>query len=141
MAKKIKVQLKFEIEGGNATPGQKLGPALGQHGINIGEFVSKFNEKTQDRRGELVPVILKVYEDRSMEMEFKEPPSSFLIAKAAGIQKGSGNPNLDKVGTIGKKQITEIAKRKMADMNTRKLDSAVNIIAGTAKSMGLTVEE
>jgi large subunit ribosomal protein L11 len=141
MAKKqIKVKMKFVIEGGNATPGQKLGPALGQHGINIGEFVSKFNEKTQDRRGELVPVILTVYEDRSMDMQFFQPPVSFLISKAIGLKKGSATPNTEKVGKISKAQIAEIAEKKMPDFNTRNLEAAMKIVAGTAKNMGLEVE-
>lgn len=140
MAKQIKAQLKFEIEGGNATPGQKIGPALGQHGVNIGEFVSKFNEQTADRRGELVPCILTVYDDRSISLSFKQPPVAFLVKKATGIKKGSANPNLDKVGKISKAQIEEIAKKKMEDLNTRKLESAMAIVAGTAKSMGIEVE-
>jgi large subunit ribosomal protein L11 len=144
MAKKskkpIKAVLKFEIEGGNATPGQKLGPALGQHGINIGEFVSKFNEQTQERRGELVPVIMTLYDDRSFSLEFKEPPVSFLIKQAIKLKKGSATPNKEKVGQITKAQIKQIAERKMPDLNTRKLDSAMNIVAGTAVSMGLEVQ-
>ncbi len=140
MAKIVKAKLKFEIEGGNASPGQKIGPALGQHGINIGEFVSKFNEKTQDRRGELVPVILTVYEDRSISMEFKKPPVSWMVKKAANVKKGAATPNTETVGSITKKQVEEIAKKKMEDLNTRKLDSAMNIVAGTAKSLGIKVK-
>lgn len=132
--------MKFEIMGGNASPGQKLGPALGQHGVSIGDFVAQFNEKTQDRRGEIVPVILTVYEDRSFSMTFMEPPVAYLISQATGVKKGSSNPNTDKVGKISKKQIEEIAKRKMPDLNTRKLDSAMKIVAGTAKSMGIEPE-
>lgn len=140
MAKEVKVKIKFEIEGGNAVPGQKLGPALGQHGINIGEFVSKFNEATQDRRGELVPVVLTVFEDRSMKMDFSQPPVSFLIKKSLGLKKGSAKANLEKVGKISKKQVEEIAQRKLPDFNTNNLKSAMKIVAGTAKSMGLEVE-
>ncbi len=140
MAKKEKAQVKFEIEGGNATPGQKIGPALGQHGVNIGEFVSRFNEQTQDRRGQLVPVILHVYEDRTFSLEFKQSPASYLVAKAANISKGSASSNLVKVGKINKKQVEEIAKQKLPDLNTNKLASAMKIIAGTAKSMGVEVE-
>lgn len=140
MAKPIKAKMKFLIEGGNAVPGQKLGPSLGQHGVNIGEFVSKFNEKTQDRRGELVPVILTVFEDRSFAMEFKAPPVSFLITKALGIKKGAATPNTQKVGKLTRKQVEEIAQKKLSDFNTRNLDSAMKIVAGTAKSMGVEVE-
>jgi large subunit ribosomal protein L11 len=140
MAKKATAKMKFEIMGGNASPGQKLGPALGQHGVSIGDFVAQFNEKTQDRRGEIVPVILTVYEDRSFSMTFMEPPVAYLISQATGVKKGSSNPNTDKVGKISKKQIEEIAKRKMPDLNTRKLDSAMKIVAGTAKSMGIEPE-
>jgi large subunit ribosomal protein L11 len=141
MAKKeVKAKLKFLIMGGNATPGQKIGPALGQHGVNIGDFVSQFNERTQDRRGELVPTILTIYEDRSFIMEFTESPVSFLVKKAAGIQKGSGTPNTETVGSITKDQVEEIAKKKMEDFNTRKLDSAMKIVEGTAKSLGVEVK-
>jgi large subunit ribosomal protein L11 len=139
MAKKVKAQIKFLIEGGNATPGQKIGPALGQQGVNIGEFVSKFNEKTADRRGQLVPVILTVYEDRTFIMAFKQSPVSFLITKAIGIKKGSATPNTSKVGKLTKAQVKEIAQQKLADLNTRKIDSAMRIVAGTAKSMGVDV--
>lgn len=141
VGKKLKAQVKFVIEGGNATPGQKIGPALGQHGVNIGEFVSKFNEQTQDRRGQLVPVILSVFDDRTFKLEFKQSPASFLIGKAAGVKQGSGTPNLKKVGKISRKQLEEIAKVKMEDFNTRKLSSAVNILAGSAKSMGIEVTD
>lgn len=132
--------MKFLIEGGNAVPGQKLGPSLGQHGVSIGEFVSKFNEKTQDRRGELVPVILTVYEDRTFAMDFKAPPVSFLITKALGLKKGSSTPNTEKVGKLSRKQAEEIAQKKLTDFNTRNLKAATKIIAGTAKSMGVEVE-
>lgn len=137
--KQLKAKIKFVIEGGNATPGQKIGPALGQHGVNIGEFVSKFNEKTQDRRGQMVPVILSVFDDRSISMEFKQSPTSFLVGKAINLKKGSGNANLNKVGKINRKQVEEIAKVKMVDFNTRKLESAMRIVEGTAKSMGVEV--
>lgn len=140
MAKPIKAQMKFLIEGGNAVPGQKLGPSLGQHGVNIGEFVSKFNEKTQDRRGELVPVVLTVFEDRTFAMEFKAPPVSFLITKVLGIKKGSATPNTQKVGKLTRKQVEEIAQKKLSDFNTRNIKSAMKIVAGTARSMGVEVE-
>lgn len=139
MAKPIKAKVKFVIEGGNAVPGQKIGPALGQHGVNIGEFVSRFNEQTKDRRGEMVPVILNVYEDRTFSLEFKQAPMSFLVAKAAGVPKGSGTANTVKVGKISMAQATEIAKKKMPDLNTRKLESAIRTVTGTAKSMGIDV--
>jgi large subunit ribosomal protein L11 len=140
MAKKAVAKIKFEIEGANAVPGQKLGPALGQHGINIGEFVNRFNQDTQERRGELVPVILTLFDDRTFTLTYLQPPVSFLIKKALGIQKGSATANQNKVGKLNKAQLEEIAKRKMADFNTNNLESAMNIVAGTAKSMGVEVE-
>jgi len=139
MAKPIKAKIKFVLEGGNATPGQKIGPALGQQGVNIGSFVSKFNEQTQTKKGQLVPVILTVYDDRTFSMEFKQPPAAYLIAKALNLKKGSATSNLQKVGKITRAQLLEIAKIKLPDLNTRNLDAAVNIIAGSAKSMGVEI--
>lgn len=141
MAKLVKAKIKMQIEGGNAVPGQKIGPVLGQQGVNIGDFISKFNAATQDRRGQLVPVILTVYEDRTFSMEFKQPPVSFLIKKAISLGKGSATANLTKVGKISQRQVTEIAKQKLPDLNTNKLESAENSVRGTAKSMGVEVTD
>jgi len=139
MAKQVKSRIKLLIEGGNAVPGQKIGPVLGQAGVNIGQFVQNFNEKTKDRRGVLVPTILTVYDDRTYDLEFKQPPVSFLILKALNIAKGSATANTKKVGKLAWSKVLEIAKQKLPDLNTNKLDSAANIIAGTAKSMGVEV--
>ncbi|MBN1331756.1 50S ribosomal protein L11 [Candidatus Dojkabacteria bacterium] len=141
MAKPIKTQMKLIIEAGKATPAPPIGPALGQHGVNIGDFVNQFNEKTRDKMGNKIPVILTIYDDRSFSMEFKQPPVADLIQKATGIKKGSATPNTEKVGKLSKAQATEIAEVKMPDLNTNKIESAVKIVQGTAKSMGLEVEE
>lgn len=140
MAKKITKVIKLQATGGQATPGTQLGPTLGQAGVNIGEFVSRFNEKTQDRRGEVVPVVLTVYEDRSFSFELKTPPASFLILKAAGLEKGSGKPNTSKVGKITKAQVKEIAEKKMADLNANDINAAMKIIEGSARSAGIEVK-
>lgn len=140
MAKKLITQVKLQITGGAANPAPPVGPALGQHGVNIQGFCKEFNEKTQDRRGETVPVIINVYEDRSFSFIMKVAPASTLIAKAAGIAKGSGNPLKEKVGKINKKQLKEIAEKKLADLNTKDIDAAMKIIAGTARQMGVTIE-
>ncbi len=140
MAKVVKAKVKMQIEGGKAVPGQKLGPTLGQHGVPIGDFVNRFNEMTKDQMGTIVPCILTVYEDRSFDIELKSPPAANLIAKAIGLKKGSDTPNKKKVGTITMKQLEEIAKIKMNDLNTNNLESATRIIAGTAKSMGLEIK-
>lgn len=133
--------MKLIIDAGKATPAPPIGPALGQHGVNIGDFVNQFNDKTKDKMGNKIPVILTIYEDRSFSMEFKEPPVADLIQKATGVKKGSGTPNTTKVGKLTRAQAEEIAKAKMPDLNTLKLDSAIKIVQGTAKSMGLEVEE
>ena len=138
MAKKISKTLKLQITGGTATPAPPLGPVLGQAGVNIGDFVTKFNAATQDVRGEKVSVVLTVFEDRTYNFVLKSPPASSLLTKAAGIQKGSGNP-LKKVGSITKKQIEEIAERKMPDLNAHDIKAAMKIIEGTARSMGIEV--
>jgi len=137
---KVKTIIKLQIPGGQATPAPPVGPALGQHGLNIGEFVSKFNEQTKNRLGEIIPVEITVYEDRTYSFKLKTPPASYLLKKAAGIDKGSGQPNKLKVGTVTKEQIKEIAKLKMEDLNTKDLDAAIRIIEGTARSMGIRVE-
>ncbi len=138
--KPVKTKMKLIIEAGKATPAPPIGPALGQHGVNIGDFVNQYNEKTRDKMGTQIPVILTIYEDRSFSMEFKEPPVADLIRKATGIKKGSETPNLKKIGKLTKAQAQEIAKTKMPDLNTNKLESATKIVQGTARSMGIEVE-
>jgi len=140
MAKKITKILKLQIPGAQAVPGQQLGPVLGGAGIQIGEFVKRFNDETQDRRGEVVPTVVEVYDDRTYNMIYKTEPASNLILKAIGKEKGSGKPNLSKIGVISKAQIREIAEKKMADLNANDIDAASKIIAGTAKSMGVDVK-
>ena len=139
MAKKLATQIKLQIMGGAATPAPPVGPALGQHGLNIGDFVSQFNNATQDRRGEVVPVVINVYEDRSFDFITKVAPASSLIKQAAGIKKGSGKPLTDKIATITKAQLKEIAEKKMPDLNTDDVEMAMNIIAGTARQMGVEI--
>ncbi len=139
MAKKITTQIKLQIPGGAATPAPPVGPALGQHGINIGLFVKAFNDASADRRGETVPVIITVYEDRSFDFIMKIAPASQLIAKAAGIEKGSGKPNLEKKGKINQAQLRTIAEKKLPDLNTKDIEAAMRIIAGTARQMGVDV--
>lgn len=140
MAKKITKILKMQIAGGKAVPGQQLGPVLGGAGINIGEFVKKFNDETKDRVGEIVPTIVEVYDDRSYKMIYKTEPASQLILKAIGKEKGSGKNTVSKVGTISKSQLKEIAEKKMVDLNANDVEAAVKIIAGTARSMGVDVK-
>jgi large subunit ribosomal protein L11 len=139
MAKKILKTLKLQIAGGAATPAPPLGPALGQAGVNIGDFVTKFNAATQAMRGETVSVVLTVFEDRSYDFVLKSPPASSLLVKAAGVEKGSGNP-LKPVGSVTKAQVRAIAERKMADLNAHDIDAAMKIIEGSARSMGITVK-
>lgn len=141
MAKKLVTQIKLQITGGAANPAPPVGPALGQHGLNIQAFCKEFNDKTKDRQGEVVPVIISVYEDRSFSFITKVAPASELIKKAINLQKGAANPLKDKVGKITKKQLREIAEKKMKDMNTEDVESAVRSLAGTARQMGVTVEE
>lgn len=142
MAKKITGYIKLQIPAGKANPAPPIGPALGQHGVNIMEFCKAFNAKTQNDDPDMkVPVVITVYADRSFTFETKTPPAADLIRKAAGIPKGSGKPNREKVGTIARSVIEEIAKKKMPDLNTTSLDSAMKTIEGTAKSMGLTVTD
>ena len=137
--KKIKVVLKLAIEAGRATPAPPIGPTLGQHGVNIQEFVTQYNDKTRDKMGDIIPCILTVFEDRSFSIELKTPPVASLLLKAAGIKKGSAKPNLVKVGKVTKAAVKEIAEKKMADLNATSLTSAMNIIEGSAKSLGLEV--
>jgi large subunit ribosomal protein L11 len=140
MAKKVTKNLKVRAFGGKATPAPPLGPTLGQAGINIGDFVTKFNAATKDMMGESVSVHIAVYEDRTYDFVVKTTPASELIIKAAGIEKGSGKPNSSKVGKITRAQAEEIAKKKMKDLNSNDMDSAVKIIAGTARSMGVDIK-
>lgn len=140
MAKQLLAKVKLQIPGGQATPAPPVGPALGQHGVNIGMFVSKFNEKTKPMLGTIIPVEITIYRDKSFEFITKSPPAAVLLKKAAGIAQGSGVPNKDKVGKVTQAQLREIAQQKMADLNAHDVDHAVRIIAGTARSMGIDVE-
>lgn len=138
--KKIVTQVKLQIEAGKANPAPPIGPALGQHGVNIMEFCKAYNAKTQDKPGQIIPVIIDIYEDRTFDFILKTPPVSDLIKKKIKIEKGSGVPNREKVGKITMTQVEEIAKEKLQDLNATKIDSAMKIIMGTARSMGVTVE-
>lgn len=140
MAKPVKVEMKLQIEAGKATPAPPIGPALSQHGVNIQEFCTRFNDMTRDKMGDVVPCILTVFDDRTFKIELKTSPVAFLIKKAIGLKKGSDTPNIKKVGTITKAQVEEIAKMKMEDLNTKNLDSAMKIVEGTAKSLGVEVK-
>jgi len=140
MAKKIKTIIKLQIEAGKANPAPPVGPALGQHGLNIQEFCSKFNEATKDKMGDIIPAEITVFEDRSFAFVLKTPPASDLLRKAAGVAKGSGNPLKNKVGTISQEKLKEIAERKLPDLNANDVDGAMKIIGGTARSMGIKVE-
>ena len=141
MAKKVRAMVKLQILGGKASPAPPVGPALGQHGVNIMEFCKAYNAATQDRIDQVVPVELTVYEDRSFSFILKTAPAAVLIRQAAGIDKGSGNPRKEKVGKISRDQLRQIAEVKMPDLNALDVDAAMNILAGTARSMGVTVEE
>jgi large subunit ribosomal protein L11 len=139
MAKKVLTEIKLQAVGGQASPAPPVGPALGQHGINIMEFCKAFNAQTQDNAGTVVPVVITVYEDRSFTFVTKTPPAAVLIKQAAGVDKGSGEPHRDKVGSITQAQLREIAERKLQDLNAHDVDQAAKIIAGTARSMGVEV--
>ncbi len=141
MAKEIKQKLKLQIPAGKAAPAPPLGPALGQAGINIGEFTKQFNDATQDKMGDIIPVIVNVYDDRSYDIIYKTPPASSLIKKALGIKSGSGKNKIKKVGKLTRAQAEEIAKIKMEDLSATDLDAAVKIIYGSARSMGVEIEE
>jgi len=141
MAKEITATIKLQVPAGQATPAPPVGPALGQHGVNIGQFVSQFNEATRDQLGTIIPVIITVYKDRTFSFIMKSPPAAVLLKQAAGIVKGSGVPNKDKVGKVTRAQVREIAQRKMVDLNARNADAAEKVIAGTARSMGIEVVE
>ncbi|MFA6131307.1 MAG: 50S ribosomal protein L11 [Patescibacteria group bacterium] len=138
--KPILTTVKVQAQGGAATPAPPLGPILGQHGVNIQKFVQEFNAATQDRRGEVVPAVITIFEDRSFTFILKTAPASDMIKKAAGIPKGSGKPLTEKVGSITKAQLKEIAERKMIDLNTKNIESAMKIIAGTCRQMGVDVK-
>ena len=141
MAKQFAGIAKFQIPGGQATPAPPVGTALGKFGINLGQFVQQFNDKTKEAAGMMIPVVVTVYSDRSFEFITKSPPAAVLLKKAANIAKGSGVPNKEKVGTVTRAQLEEIANIKTADLNARDVDHAVLMIAGTARSMGVEVED
>lgn len=141
MPKEVLTQVKLQIPGGKATPAPPIGPALGQHGVNIQDFCAKFNEATKDKGGEVTPVIITIYKDRTFTFVQKTPPAAELLKKAAGIEKGSGTPNTAKVGAVTKAQVREIAEKKMADLNAFDVEQAAKIVEGTARSMGITVKE
>lgn len=141
MAKTVKAKIKLQIQAGKANPAPPVGSALGQHGVAIQEFCTKFNDKTKDQMGDIIPVIITVYEDRSFDFVTKTPPAAELIKKELKMEKGSGTPNKTKVGKITQAQLAKIAERKMPDLNANDLEGAKKIIAGTAKSMGLVVED
>ena len=139
MAKKVIATIKLQIPAGNASPGPPVGPALGQHGVNIVEFCKSFNSKTQKDAGLIIPVVLTVYHDRTFSFITKTPPAAVLLKRAAGIAKASGEPNRTKIGKVTMDQVVEIAKIKMPDLNARDIDAAVRMVMGTARSMGLEV--
>ena len=140
MAKKVKTIIKLQIEGGKATPAPPVGPALGQHGLNIMAFVKEYNARTAQQMGVIVPVELTVFEDSSFTFILKSPPASALLLRAAGIEKGSGNPLAEKKGTVTSEQVRQIAQTKMKEMNAADIDGAMKIIEGTARSMGIQVQ-
>ena len=140
MARKVRTIIKLQIEAGKATPAPPVGPALGQYGVNIMAFVKEYNERTSSQAGTIVPVVLTVFEDRSFSFEIKTPPASALLKRAADIEKGSGSPRAEKVGTVSESVIREIAEQKMRDLNAADIEGAMKVVAGTARSMGITVE-
>ncbi len=141
MAKEVVVKIKLQAKGGQATPAPPIGPALGQHGINIGQFVTQFNDRTKDLNGTIVPVVITLYKDKTFTFEVKSPPAAVLLKQAAEIAKGSGVPNKEKVGTVTVEQVRKIAETKFKDLNAYDLDEAEKIIRGTARSMGVEVED
>ena len=140
MAKKVKTVVKLQIQAGKANPAPPVGSALGQHGVAIQEFCTQFNERTKDKRGDILPVVITVYEDRSFDFVVKTPPAAELLKKAAKVQKGSGKPLTEKVGSVTKQQIREIAELKMPDLNANDIEAAMRIIEGTARQMGIEVK-
>ncbi len=141
MAKKVSGMIKIQLQAGAATPAPPVGPALGQHGVNIMQFCKEFNARTQDRMGYVIPTIITVYQDRSFSFITKTPPAATLLLKAAGIEKGSGVPHTNKVATVTREQLREIAEMKKADLNAASEDAAISMIAGTARSMGIVVKD
>ncbi|MBI4991603.1 MAG: 50S ribosomal protein L11 [Candidatus Harrisonbacteria bacterium] len=141
MAKLIKTVLKLQIEAGKANPAPPIGPALGQHGVNIQDFCKKFNDATKEMTGDVIPAEITIYEDRSFDFKLKTPPASALLKKAAGIEKGSGDPLKNKVGKVTREDLRKIAEKKMVDLNAYDVDAAMKIIAGTARNMGIEVIE
>jgi len=141
VAKKVANVVKLQIPAGQATPAPPVGPALGQAGINIVAFTKDFNARTQDQKGMIIPVVISVYEDRSFDFVTKTPPAAVLLKKAAGVEKGSGEPNTKKVAKVSQDQVREIAETKMKDLNAASVESAMRMVAGTARSMGFTVED
>jgi large subunit ribosomal protein L11 len=139
MAKEVAVKIKLQAPGGQATPAPPIGPALGQHGVNIGQFVSQFNERTKELNGTIVPVVITLYRDRSFSFEVKSPPAAVLLKQAAQVAKGSGVPNKEKVGKVTPEQVRKIAETKFKDLNAYNLEQAEKIIEGTARSMGIEV--
>lgn len=139
MAKEVATHIKLQAQGGQATPAPPIGPALGQHGVNIGQFVSQFNERTKDLKGTIVPVVITVYADRSFTFEVKSPPAAVLLKQVAEVAKGSGTPNKEKVGTVTTEQVRKIAETKFKDLNAYDLTAAEKIIRGTARSMGIEI--
>ena len=140
MAKKLKTMIKLQIPAGKANPAPPIGPALGQHGVNIMEFCKQYNAATKDKGDTVIPVEISIYEDRTFSFVLKTPPAAVLLRKAANIEKGSGEPNRNKVGTVTKEKLKEIAQIKMPDLNANTVEAAMNIVAGTARSMGITVK-
>jgi large subunit ribosomal protein L11 len=141
MAKEIAVKIKLQAPGGQATPAPPIGPALGQHGVNIGQFISQFNERTRDLNGTIVPIIITVYRDKSFTFEVKSPPAAVLLKQAAEVAKGSGVPNKEKVGKITPQQLRQIAEKKFKDLNAYDIEKAEQLIRGTARSMGIEISE
>ena len=139
MAKKIKTKIKLQCPGGQANPAPPIGPALGQHGLNIMDFCKQFNEKTKDKQGTIIPVVISVYEDKTFSFIMKSPPVAAMLKKAAGLAKASGEPGRTKIGTVKRSDVEQIAKDKMPDLNATKLESAIRIVEGTARSMGIEV--
>ena len=139
MAKKVLTRITLQCQAGKATPAPPVGPALGQHGINIMEFCKAYNERTASQAGQIIPAVITVFEDRSFNFILKTPPASELIKKAAGVEKGSGEPNRNKVGKISREKVREIAQAKMADLNANDIEAAMKVIAGTARSMGIEI--
>lgn len=139
MAKKVVTQVKLQISAGQANPSPPVGPALGQHGVNIMEFCKQFNARTADKSGLVIPVIITIFSDRSFTFILKTPPASILLVKAAGVEKGSGEPNRNKVGKVTKEQVRKIAETKMADLNANDVEAAMRMVEGTARSMGIEI--